>query len=115
MEFPEPLTQPVQELAQRCIDVCEQSGKIIEELDELVETGFRGKEMTMVEEMMDELNRIEDETDTQGLQLTRLLFSHEDEMKPVSVMMWYQIIQWIGDLADYAEKVGDRLRLLIAK
>jgi predicted phosphate transport protein (TIGR00153 family) len=115
MEFPEALNQPVQELTRRCVDVCEQSAKIIEELDELVETGFRGKEMVKVEEMMDALNLIEDETDDQGLQLTRLLFTHEDEMKPVSVMMWYQIIQWIGDLADYAEKVGDRLRLLIAK
>jgi uncharacterized protein Yka (UPF0111/DUF47 family) len=36
-------------------------------------------------------------------------------MSPVSVMFWYQLIQWIGDLADYAEKVGDRLRLLIAR
>jgi uncharacterized protein Yka (UPF0111/DUF47 family) len=36
-------------------------------------------------------------------------------LKPVSVMMWYQLIQWVGDLADYAEKVGDRLRLLIAR
>jgi len=25
------------------------------------------------------------------------------------------LIQWVGDLADYAEKVGDRLRLMIAK
>jgi uncharacterized protein Yka (UPF0111/DUF47 family) len=29
-------------------------------------------------------------------------------------MSWYQFIQWIGDLADYAEKVGNRLRLLLA-
>jgi uncharacterized protein Yka (UPF0111/DUF47 family) len=29
--------------------------------------------------------------------------------------MWYQLIEWVGDLADYAEKVGDRLRLLIAR
>jgi uncharacterized protein Yka (UPF0111/DUF47 family) len=43
------------------------------------------------------------------------LFEHEDEMKPVSVMMWYKLIEWVGDLADYAEKVGDRLRLLIAR
>jgi predicted phosphate transport protein (TIGR00153 family) len=115
MEFPQPLIQPVQELTQRCVVVCGLAAKIIEELDELVETGFRGRQMTKVEEMMEELNRVEDETDDQGLLLTRLLFSHEDDMKPVSVMMWYQIIQWIGDLADYAEKVGDRLRLLIAK
>ena len=36
-------------------------------------------------------------------------------MSPVSVMFWYQTIQWIGDLANYAEKVGDRMRLLIAR
>ncbi|HCZ14620.1 MAG TPA: TIGR00153 family protein, partial [Candidatus Accumulibacter sp.] len=27
----------------------------------------------------------------------------------------YQLIQWVGNLADYAEKVGDRLRLLITR
>jgi uncharacterized protein Yka (UPF0111/DUF47 family) len=30
-------------------------------------------------------------------------------------MFWYQLIQWVGNLADNAEKVGDRLRLLIAR
>ena len=35
-------------------------------------------------------------------------------MSPVSVMLWYRLIEWIGDLADHAEKVGNRLRLLIA-
>jgi len=65
--------------------------------------------------MVDELNKIESDTDQMGLDLARLLFAHEDEMKPVSVMFWYQLIQWIGDLADYAEKVGNRLRLLLAR
>ena len=65
--------------------------------------------------MVADLNKIEDETDKLGMTLTQSLFAHEDEMKPVSVMFWYQLIQWIGDLADYAEKVGDRLRLLIAR
>jgi hypothetical protein len=46
---------------------------------------------------------------------SRALFSQEDSLKPVSVMFWYQLIQWVGNLADYAEKVGDRLRLLIAR
>ncbi len=115
MEVPEPLREPLLTLTRRCVDVCEQSAKIIEELDELLETGFRGREATQVEAMVEELNRIEDETDDLGQQLSRLLFQHEDEIKPVSVLMWYRLIEWIGDLADYAEKVGDRLRLLIAR
>jgi predicted phosphate transport protein (TIGR00153 family) len=80
-----------------------------------VEMGFRGREANQVEEMVTALNKIEDETDEMGMALTRSLFAQEDSMSAVSVMFWYQLIQWIGDLADYAEKVGDRLRLLIAR
>jgi uncharacterized protein Yka (UPF0111/DUF47 family) len=29
-------------------------------------------------------------------------------------VFWYQMIIWVADLADYAERVGNRLRLLIA-
>lgn len=115
MEFPEFLQEPMHALTHRCVDVCEMSAKIIEELDELLAMGFRGREASRVEEMVEALNKLEDETDELGLELSRRLFLHEDEIKPVSVMMWYQLIQWVGDLADYAEKVGDRLRLLIAR
>ena len=114
MELPEFMQEPMFALTQRCVDVCEKSAEIIEELDELLAMGFRGREATRVEEMVTALNSLEDETDQLGLELSRRLFQHEDEIKPVSVMMWYQLIQWVGDLADYAEKVGDRLRLMIA-
>ena len=115
MSIPDFLRDPLLELTARCIDTVEHSAKVIEELDELLAIGFRGREVDRVDEMLTELNRIEDETDELGIALARALFDHEDELKPVSVMMWYQIIEWVGDLADYAEKVGDSLRLLIAK
>ncbi len=115
MELPEPLREPLLALANRCVDTCELAGRIIRELDELLEMGFAGREADKVESMVGELNILEDETDILGLELSRTLFRHEDEIKPVSVMMWYRLIEWVGDLADYAEKVGDRLRLLIAR
>jgi predicted phosphate transport protein (TIGR00153 family) len=115
MGLPDFMQEPMLALAGRCVDVCEMSAKIIEELDELLAMGFRGREASQVEKMVTELNRLEDETDELGIELSRRLFQHEDEIKPVSVIMWYQLIQWVGDLADYAEKVGDRLRLLIAR
>jgi len=115
MEIPDFMKDPMLALARRSVDACEQSAKIIEELDELVAMGFRGREASQVEDMVEKLNLIEDDTDELGIELARHLFEHEDEIKPVSVMMWYQLIEWVGDLADYAEKVGDRLRLLIAR
>jgi predicted phosphate transport protein (TIGR00153 family) len=115
MSIPGFLGTPLINLTARCIDTVEHAGSVINELDELLAIGFRGREVDRVDEMLRELNRIEDETDELGIALARALFDHESELDPVSVMMWYQIIEWVGDLADYAEKVGDHLRLLIAK
>ena len=115
MTIPGFLEQPLRMLTARCVETVELSAKVIGELDELLEIGFRGREVDRVDEMLAELNAMEDETDELGIALSRALFDHEDEIKPVSVMMWYRIIEWVGDLADYAEKVGDHLRLLIAK
>jgi len=115
MSIPDFLRTPLLNLTSRCFDTVEHAHQVIEELDELLALGFRGKEVDRVDEMLKELNSVEDETDELGIALARTLFDHEDELHPVSVMMWSQIIEWIGDLADYAEKVGDHLRLLIAK
>jgi hypothetical protein len=84
-------------------------------MDELVETGFGGRESDSVSEMVNELARIETDTDQMAADLTGELFSHEDTMKPVSVFLWYQIITKIADLADYAERVGNRIRLMLAR
>jgi hypothetical protein len=115
MEVPPPIADALQPFVQKCMEVCHQAFRIINELDELLEVGFGGREADKVEGMVRTLNLMEDETDKLEQALTRTLFEHEDEMKPVSVMFWYHLIEWIGDLADYAEKVGNRLRLLIAR
>jgi predicted phosphate transport protein (TIGR00153 family) len=115
MEVPENLKDPLLALTRRCVDACDQAVKIIGELNERVETGFRGRESDRVSVMVAELNKIETDTDEMGTELVRRLFAQEDEMSPVSVIFWYELIQWIGDLADYAEKVGNRLRLLLAR
>jgi uncharacterized protein Yka (UPF0111/DUF47 family) len=59
------------------------------------------------------LGRQESETDSLAEDALRVIFSMEDELG-VGTYFWYQLINWIGDLADYAERVGNRLLLLIA-
>ena len=105
---------PLMSLTQRCLDACRQMARIMEELDELVETGFRGPESEIVLNMINELNRIETDTDQKAIFLLNVLFAHEEEFDPISLMVWHRLIRWVGDLANYSEKVGNRLRLLIA-
>lgn len=115
MQVPPGMADDLRQLVARCVDAVNQAGVIIAELDELVETGFGGREAETVAGMIEKLNLIEDDTDKLGMALSRALFAQEDSLKPVAVIIWYELVQWIGDLADYAEKVGDRLRLLIAR
>jgi len=115
MSVPEEMVEPLQALVQRCIDTCIHAATIVERIDELIESGFRGREASDVESMVEELSNIEDETDQMGRDLVQLLFSIENDMSPISVMFWYQMIQWIGNLGDHAEDVGNQMRLLIAK
>lgn len=115
MKLPEPVHKPMLVLAQRCVDACNQLAKIMDEMDELVETGFRGPEADKVMYMIDELNKIETDTDVQAIAVMRLLFEHEDEIGAVSTIMWDRVIHWIGDLANFAERAGNRHRLLLAR
>ncbi len=115
MEIPDGMETDVLQFVQRSVAVCHQASEIIEELDELLAMGFGGREAAQVEEMVASLNASEEETDKLEIALTRALFEREQRLAPVSVMFWYRLIEWIGDLADYAEKVGNRLRLMIAR
>lgn len=113
MKPPEDMSEPLLVLVRKVVDCCEQAEKVINELDELVETGFGDREVARVEEMISELNRMETDTDEQSESLLRKLFAQEDRLG-VGTVFWYQLILWIADVADYAERVGNRLRLLIA-
>lgn len=115
MELPAALKEPFGELLARCLDACDQANAIINELDELIATGFRGRESDIVSAMIEELSRIETDAEQLKTDLARRLFSLESEMEPISVIIWHDIIKLIGGVADYSEKVGNRVRLLIAR
>ncbi|MDH3520330.1 MAG: TIGR00153 family protein [Myxococcales bacterium] len=114
MVIPEGLGEPMLDLVHRVLEACEQAERIVDELDELLETGFGGRESGRVEEMLRELARIETETDELAERVQRKLFSMESTLG-VGTVFWYELINWVADLADYAERVGNRIRLLIAR
>lgn len=99
----------------RCIDATAQAEKAIGELDELLETGFKGREVEMVAEMIHQLDLIEDDTDTMQIGLRQQLQAVEQKYNPIDVMFLYKILEWVGDLANQAERVGARLELMLAR
>jgi predicted phosphate transport protein (TIGR00153 family) len=100
---------------QRTVDACEQALKAMNELDEILETGFGNREVRRVTEMIEVLEDIEHDTDRIQIEVRRTLFKIEKTLHPVDVMFMYTIIEWIGDVADRAERVGNRLEQLLAR
>lgn len=115
MSFPSVLHPLLKDFVQRSLDASAQAQKAINELDELVETGFRGSEVTLVESMIQALDEIEEDTDKIQVKIRAALFAIEKELPPVDVMFLYRIIDWLGDLGDLSQRVGSRLELMLAR
>ncbi len=98
-----------------CLDAANQACKAINELDELLETGFRGREVKIVEEMIVTLDKIEHDSDEKLAEIRDRIFTLEQKLPAIDVVFLYKLVQWIGDLADHAQTVGGRLQILIAR
>lgn len=115
MIIPEQLHEVLLDFLHKCIDASNQACKAINELDELLETGFRGSEVKIVEEMIRTLDAIEQNSDEKLSDVRHRIFDLEKDLSALDVIFLYKLVQWIGDLADHAQTVGSRLQILIAR
>lgn len=115
MHIPDALTALLIPFLTRSLDAAKQACKAINELDQLLESGFRGSEVTIVEEMIVTLDEIEHDSDHKLAEVRHRIFEIEGTLPALDVMFLYKLVQWIGDLADHAQTVGGRLQILIAR
>ncbi|WP_165310288.1 TIGR00153 family protein [Vibrio ziniensis] len=113
--IPEPLQADFLIYVKRCLDAADQAQKVINELDELLETGFKGREVTLVAEMIHQLDEIEDDTDAIQVRLRQKLRTLESSLNTIDVMFLYKIFEWVGGIADQAQRVGARLEVMLSR
>jgi predicted phosphate transport protein (TIGR00153 family) len=115
MQIPASMAEPMMDYLACSLSVTSQAVDTLNELDELVVTGFRGRGADVVEKMVRRLEALESDTDSREKQLRLMLFKLEKDLSPVDAMFLYNIIDWIGQLADRAQQVGSRFMLLLAR
>lgn len=115
MQIPSILQPKMHEFVATAVATSAKALKAIEELDELLETGFRGSEIDLVQRLITELDELEHSVDLLEVTIRTGLFEIETTLPPVEVMFLYKVFDWVGDLANRAEKVGSRLQLLLAR
>ena len=115
MEVPGAIKDLLSALLTDTLAICFEAKLMIEELDELVQVGFGGKEHDKVILMIEGIRSSERNIDKTQQQIRRALFTEEDTLPPISVMFWYQIIDLLGSMSDQAENMSDRLLLFLSK
>lgn len=115
MKIPAVIADSMKSYIDVAISTAAQAVKTVNEMDELLEMGFRGRVLEVVENLIQELNRLEHENDELQIKVRASLFAIEKDLPPVDVMFLYKIIEWIGELADASQRAGGKLQLLIAR
>jgi len=115
MILPETIHEDYIRFVTRCVAACKQAKKAINEFDELVETGFSGREIQIVTDMITKLDEIESDTDSLQSAIRHKIFEIENDLPPIEVMFLYKIIEATGVVADKSQGVGSRLQLMLAR
>jgi len=115
MTLPEVISDDIINLTDVCIKTSATALKAVNELDELLETAFGNRERKLVGSIIGEINDLESEADKIQHAIRAKLFPLEADLPPVDVIFYYRAVDWLGELADAAQKVGSRLEVLLAK
>lgn len=101
------------DLVAKSIDAFAYARNIIDELDELLETGFGGVEAQNVKKLVDMVAFKEHETDVIQGKLLRLLLANEDSISYGDFFLWTRILQQVAGLADRAEGLANAIRMTL--
>ena len=115
MVLPKEFAEDFINLTGLCIKTSAAALVAINELDELLETAFSSRERKIVDQMIKKINELEHDTDIAQSEIREKLFALESSLAPVDVMFYYRAIEWLGETADAAQKVGSRFEVMLTK
>ncbi|RMH78497.1 MAG: TIGR00153 family protein [Calditrichaeota bacterium] len=95
------------------LEAVEHVHAIIREMDELVEASFGGREAEKVMRMVEEVAYMEHEADVLQRELLKKLYNMDDTLPYSSFQLWINILQAVASLANLAEKLANRVRMLL--
>ncbi len=87
--------------------------KIIEEIDELLESSFGGIEAEKVKNMVEQTAYKEHEAQLMQRQLLKKLFCKEESLSHGSFYLWLRVVEEIGSLSHLSERLANRIRMIL--
>jgi len=110
---PEEMKEDLKNFVDKVLETYEMAMIVSSEIKLLAETSFGGAEAHKVTELIEQIKVKEWEADKAQMNTAKKLFSIEEKLDPVSVVMWMNILKELGTLANHAENAGDQMRMML--
>jgi uncharacterized protein len=110
MKLPGWLANDFNAFLNKNVEAFEGARGIINQLDELLETGFGGDEAERVLRMVERVAQIEHEVDLIQRQMLKSLFANEGELTTGDFFLWTKLFKQVGDLSNLSERLANRVR-----
>ena len=114
LAWPTPLADDMFAYIDKVSCVCGKTRTLSDHLPELVEHNFDSKAVETALTMIRAIEKAEWEADRLGYTLAKALFAEEDSMRATDIFLWSKVFGELGQLANHAENIGDRLRRMLA-
>jgi len=110
MTLPDWLADDFNAFLNKNIEAFEGARAIINQLDELMETGFGGDEAERVLRMVEQVAHMEHEVDVIQRQMLKSLFANEEGLTTGDFFLWTKLFKQVGDLSNLSERLANRVR-----
>ncbi len=113
--IPDELMEDFKSLFDKALESTDIAEKAVIQLNVVIESSFAENERKKEKEIIQKLHEVEHESDIIERELTRKIFSMENEISPVAIFHLSKLVFLLGDIANHAENAGDRIRALLAR
>jgi len=111
--IPKEMQKEFRAFLEKNIESIEMTFKIMQKLDELLETSFGGTEAENVQLMVEQVAFMEHEADILQRELLRNIFKNEKEFGYGKFFLLIRLFQEVSALSNYAEKLANRIRMTL--
>lgn len=111
----EELDRAFDEFFERCLETFWLARDVIDQFDELLESGFGGTEAYVVRELVDKVARKEYESDVAQRELARVMFAGEDAISYGDFFLWNKLIKQVAEIADKSNSLASSVRSTLEK
>ncbi len=115
MIFPNEINSQIEVLISHALKTCQKATEVNAEMRDLLEAGFEGVVLKLLQDMVSELDALEDEADNIQASIRQSIFSIEKDHPPLDVLFWYQFVQELSSVIDWAQRVGAQLLIISAR